>query len=64
MRKAFEDARKTLDAIAAGRLVLQVEGIAPAAAGGGAVLIDAPERRFTEETLKGFMGAGSGRGWG
>jgi len=56
VRKAFEDARKTLADIAAGRAVLQVEGIAPAAAGGGAVLVDAPERRFSDDTLGDYMG--------
>ena len=53
VRQAYEDAIKTLEKIAAGEIVLDVEALPPASTlTGGEVF--GPERVFTRDKMKGF----------
>jgi len=54
VRNRYRDAIRQLEAIAAGTVQLDVAGAAPAAAGGGAVFVEAPERLVSRETLKSY----------
>jgi phage gp36-like protein len=51
----YRDARRTLEAIAAGGVRLPVAGIEPAGTGGSGARITDRERPFTEANLKGFI---------
>lgn len=53
VRNNYQDALRQLRDIAAGNLVLDVAGAEPARAG-GTVQFDAPDRVFTNDTLKGL----------
>lgn len=53
VRNNYQDALRQLRDIAAGTLKLDVAGVEPARSG-DAILIDAPDREFTRDTLKGF----------
>lgn len=56
VRKAFEDALAGLKDMAKGVIVFQCEGVPSAGAenSSGTVLLDAPPRMFTPDSLKGF----------
>lgn len=53
VRKGYDDARRTLADIQAGRLVLEAAGVATAPASDG-IAYSAPARVFSREKLKGF----------
>lgn len=54
VRRRYEAALKLLRDVADGTQQLDAEGTAPAAAGGGQVLVEAPERLYSRDRLKGF----------
>lgn len=55
VRKDYEDALRTLERIADGRVKLDVAGAEPAVAGGGDVRANTPARPLTAETMTGFI---------
>jgi phage gp36-like protein len=56
VRRNYEDALKRLAEIQAGRIVLAIAGVEPASADPSrtGILVSAPERVFSRETLDGF----------
>lgn len=53
-RMAYEDARKWLDRVAAGAVIIEGAGEIIAPAGGGQIKTKGPERVFTRDGLGGF----------
>jgi phage gp36-like protein len=55
IRKDYDDAIRTLAAIATGAIRLDVAGVEPASSGAGEVLTNEPHRPLSADTMKGYI---------